>query len=369
MNISRLAASLIVAGLAAATGLVPSSAATGYAVVTEGFEGASLSPAWHVGGTPSSVALSTAQAHSGLQSLLLDATTGHSYGFNAGGSLSQDFAPLPSGTATAWYYDGGQGCTTTGGTDSLLTVMGTGADGVVGRVLAVGAWTHIASCTYVVETPDLAASGAATFSVTAAPRSVGWHQFQIAWTPQGYTLRVDGAIVSTGTDQVAQFQTVKLSNLQVPLFGGNLAWFDDVEVDSIAQNFAQCSGAICVQLVDVSRVGDVSAGSPTTGGAAITAQLGALTVSVASESSTAPLVLVQNNGAPSAGSLTTTAGPASISYSEVQPLCVNSTCQLSLSGGFGKLGELWMARLQVLDNGAVVADDPALDLQVTTASH
>ena len=171
--------------------------------ITDGFEGASISPIWTASG-PGTETLTSAVAHSGNQSVLFQVSAS----FPWGADLSHDFGSSVFGSVSV-FMERPAGPSSSGG--ELDAFDSTGRDSVI-QQLPDG--SYIARIN--------AGPGELDFPFTSSsPNS--WHQLEIDTSSSGITMKFDGTIVATDPS-ITDFRSVELDNHGGPT---GSAFFDD----------------------------------------------------------------------------------------------------------------------------------------------
>jgi hypothetical protein len=174
---------------------------------TDGFEGASLNPFWTLeAGAPGNVTLTTETAHSGSQSLKLEAVS--TYPWLAG--VVHDYGSDQFGSVSVWVQTGSLCCGSAAGlqingSSRWIAVLQRTTDGsLVPRFWPIDAPQEITPMPTISLTP-------------------GWHQLRIDSGAGGVNMLVDGISVYS-TSVVAKFRTVSMDVWGGP---GGSEYYDD----------------------------------------------------------------------------------------------------------------------------------------------
>jgi hypothetical protein len=157
---------------------------------TDGFEAPTLNPFWSTYSQSGSIALSTAQAHSGEQSVQFTSSAGSE---NKSIELSHTFSTPIYGVTSVWVLDTGAGAASSNYISFLISnsnlnftaVIGTYDYGFAGGGPGRG------------DQYDFSDSPFAGATATGIERSLAWHQFSFVDTPQSLSIMVDGVTVYT----------------------------------------------------------------------------------------------------------------------------------------------------------------------------
>jgi hypothetical protein len=152
-------------------------------VYSDDFEAATIDPFWSVTEQYGTVELSSDQAHSGSQSAKFSSTSGGQRQI----SLAHDFPDVTKGSVSVWFYD------TTAGQNTLYALLdifnSTVAWGEPGYRFHVGVWDS---------NPDwYGAADGITTVLTSIPKTVGWHEFKIAYNSSSVQILIDGTEVAS----------------------------------------------------------------------------------------------------------------------------------------------------------------------------
>lgn len=129
------------------------------------------------------------------------------------------------------------------------------------------------------------------------------------------------------------------------------------------------SSGVCVATSPTTKITDLH--RPTARPAAtatVTAELGTFRVDVAGEHAETALAWTQVDGGSDPSVLEQSVGPVTTSYTHVQDVCVDGTCEFVAGADADpageQVGELWRARLKVFVDGTKVADVPVTTVRL-----
>jgi hypothetical protein len=187
--------------LAITFSLAPLSAAVPF---TDGFETGALNPFWTIEPGPGFVSMTTQAAHSGAQSLKLEAST--VYPWVAG--VLHDYGSDVFGSISVWAQTGVCCASGTGvsinSSSRWIAVLGRTSDGqLLARYLP----------------PD----GSPEIDTPLGPAGSGWRQFRIDATATGVTMMLDGVVVYSNPT-VVKFRLIAMESWGAP---GGSEYYDD----------------------------------------------------------------------------------------------------------------------------------------------
>jgi hypothetical protein len=172
----------IIGGFAVLMLLAGTGEATAALSFSDDFEGSSLNPFWSAHAQAGSITFpSTAQAHSGSQSIQFNSIQGAGQK-NIG--IEHDLAAPIFGTISVWLYDTGADVSS-----SNYLGMQVHSNGNRGASFQAADWE---GGTYKYAIYD---SGSWTSASSSIDRTRGWHQWEMDFMPDSLTLRIDGTII------------------------------------------------------------------------------------------------------------------------------------------------------------------------------
>jgi murein DD-endopeptidase MepM/ murein hydrolase activator NlpD len=183
-------------------------------IAFDSFEGSSIDPFWTLTQHNGNAQLSSAQSHSGSQSVQLTAKGGGQVDV----WLTHVFSESLQGTLSVWFFDTGTG-TYAGlyASDSTNPAYGFASN--------VADWSPGYGSPYIWHGPGVGESR------TSVMRTPGWHQLELDITPTGFSALVDGVITGSVSGSFT-FDTVQLL-VSGPSITGT-SYFDDFQVREVA---------------------------------------------------------------------------------------------------------------------------------------
>jgi hypothetical protein len=170
----------------------------------DGFEGSTIDPFWTVVQQNGSAALTTAQAHDGLQSVSMTSNSGSTNGGQREIHLRHTFSELLTGQASIWFYDAAPNLQTLYEQFHLRNSLNPLVD------MSLGTMDFDASC-YEANIgssgPNANCGSFPQVTTTNVPRTLGWHLFSISVTPTAASLSLDNALIFSATGDYA-FDTI-----------------------------------------------------------------------------------------------------------------------------------------------------------------
>lgn len=181
---------------------------------SDGFEGSAIDPFWTVKYADyGSVSMSTDQAHSGSQSLMLSSTSGGQRYIG----LTHNFSDAMIGSASIWFYDGHPGQQT------LYSQFISYNTTIPTSYVYAGVKDYDPTYYW-------AGSGEGGGSQTSVTRSLGWHHFEAYFGEDKTEVSIDGIVVSSSLENRGINEIY--FNLSGPYWRPNAKfYFDDFQVN------------------------------------------------------------------------------------------------------------------------------------------